>query len=49
MWSYGDALVTQVRVAASDLIRVTGYSDHAAGRLVGQTAQQGESARARHV
>jgi uncharacterized membrane protein YgaE (UPF0421/DUF939 family) len=39
---YGDAIVTQVRIAASDLIRVTGYPSDEAGRLVGRVARHGE-------
>ncbi|MFC6022796.1 aromatic acid exporter family protein [Plantactinospora solaniradicis] len=41
--AYGDAIVTQVRIAASDLIRVTGHPADDAGRLVGNAAQRGES------
>jgi uncharacterized membrane protein YccC len=44
MGSYGGAIVTQLRIAASDLIRVTGYDADEAGQMVGQAAQRGESA-----
>jgi hypothetical protein len=40
---YGEAIVTQVRLAASELIRVTGYPADEAGQLVGDAAQRGES------
>ncbi|MBF9128953.1 FUSC family protein [Plantactinospora sp. S1510] len=41
--AYGDAIATQVRIAASDLIRVTGYPADEAGWLVGDAARRGES------
>ncbi|MEW2380893.1 hypothetical protein AB0873_02175 [Micromonospora sp. NPDC047707] len=39
--SYADAMVTQLRTAASDLLRASGYEPATANRMVREAAQQG--------
>jgi uncharacterized membrane protein YgaE (UPF0421/DUF939 family) len=41
--TYGNAVVTQVRVAAGDLLRATGCSSDDASRLIREAARRGES------
>ncbi|MDZ5442347.1 FUSC family protein [Micromonospora sp. 4G57] len=41
--SYGDAMVTQLRTAASDLLRASGYEPETANRMVREAAQGGSA------
>ncbi|MGN9777686.1 hypothetical protein ACTMS0_18250 [Micromonospora sp. H33] len=41
--SYADAMVTQLRTAASDLLRATGHEPDTANRMVREAAQEGST------
>ncbi|SCL15290.1 Uncharacterized membrane protein YgaE, UPF0421/DUF939 family [Micromonospora rhizosphaerae] len=41
--SYADAMVTQLRTAASDLLRASGYEPDTANRMVREAAQEGSA------